>query len=42
ELGGEHSFVLGVQWHPEDLIERDAAARALFAAVVDAARRRIR
>ncbi len=42
EMGGAHPFVLGVQWHPEDLIERDAAARALFTAVVDAARRRIR
>ena len=42
EMDGAHSFVLGVQWHPEDLIERDAAARALFAAVVDAARRRTR
>ena len=42
EMDGADSFVLGVQWHPEDLIERDAAARALFAAVVDAARRRTR
>ena len=42
EMGGAHSFVLGVQWHPEDLIERDAAARSLFTAVVDAARRRTR
>src|SRR5437016_137522 len=42
EMDGAHSFVLGVQWHPEDLIERDTAARALFAAVVDAARRRTR
>lgn len=33
-------FVIGVQWHPEDLVERDAAARALFTAVVDAARAR--
>jgi gamma-glutamyl-gamma-aminobutyrate hydrolase PuuD len=29
-----------VQWHPEELVERDPAARALFAALVDAARRR--
>src|SRR5215470_1911117 len=36
----DHPFVLGVQWHPEDLVHHDAAARALFAAVVDAARRR--
>lgn len=32
-------FVLAVQWHPEHLVEHDAAARALFAALVDAARR---
>jgi putative glutamine amidotransferase len=30
-------FVLAVQWHPEDLVGHDAAARALFAAVVTAA-----
>ena len=42
EMGREHPFVLGVQWHPEDLVEHDAAAGALFAAVVDAARRRTR
>ena len=40
EMGGEHPFVLGVQWHPEDLVEHDAAARALFTAVVEAARHR--
>lgn len=33
-------FVVGVQWHPEDLVSHDGAARALFAAVVDAARGR--
>jgi putative glutamine amidotransferase len=33
-------FVIAVQWHPEDLVGHDAAARALFAAVVDAARAR--
>jgi gamma-glutamyl-gamma-aminobutyrate hydrolase PuuD len=33
-------FVLGVQWHPEDLVGHDAAARALFGAIVDAARAR--
>jgi gamma-glutamyl-gamma-aminobutyrate hydrolase PuuD len=33
-------FVVAVQWHPEDLVEHDAAARALFAAVVEAARAR--
>jgi putative glutamine amidotransferase len=39
ELPGER-FVLGVQWHPEELVGHDPAARNLFAAVVDAARRR--
>lgn len=33
-------FVVGVQWHPEDLVEHDAAARALFSAVIEAARSR--
>lgn len=33
-------FVVGVQWHPEELVGHDQAARNLFAAVVDAARRR--
>jgi putative glutamine amidotransferase len=33
-------FVVGVQWHPEDLVADDAAARALFTAVVEAARAR--
>ena len=33
-------FVVAVQWHPEDLIGHDAVARALFTAVVDAARGR--
>jgi gamma-glutamyl-gamma-aminobutyrate hydrolase PuuD len=32
--------VVAVQWHPEDLVAHDAAARALFRAVVDAARAR--
>lgn len=31
-------FVVAVQWHPEDLVQHDAAARALFGAVVAAAR----
>jgi putative glutamine amidotransferase len=39
ELAGDR-LVVGVQWHPEDLVGHDAAARRLFAAVVDAARRR--
>lgn len=33
-------FVVGVQWHPEELVGHDQAARNLFAAVVDAARLR--
>jgi gamma-glutamyl-gamma-aminobutyrate hydrolase PuuD len=36
----QNRFVVAVQWHPEDLVEHDAAARALFTAVVDAARAR--
>jgi putative glutamine amidotransferase len=42
ELPGDDRFVLGVQWHPEELAGHDAAARNLFAAIVDAARRRPR
>jgi gamma-glutamyl-gamma-aminobutyrate hydrolase PuuD len=29
-----------VQWHPEELVENDPAARRLFSALVDAAARR--
>ena len=36
----QRRFVVGVQWHPEDLVEHDPAARALFGAVVEAARDR--
>ena len=42
EMPGEERFVLGVQWHPEELVGHDQAARNLFAAIVDAARRRPR
>jgi putative glutamine amidotransferase len=42
EMPGEERFVLGVQWHPEELVGHDQAARNLFAAVVEAARRRRR
>ncbi|HEX2386156.1 MAG TPA: gamma-glutamyl-gamma-aminobutyrate hydrolase family protein, partial [Candidatus Binatia bacterium] len=31
-----HRFVLGVQWHPEFLVHRDAAQRKIFAAFVAA------
>jgi putative glutamine amidotransferase len=33
-------FMVAVQWHPEELVGHDDAARALFTAVVDAARAR--
>jgi len=39
EPAGGDPFVLGVQWHPEDLVEHDPAARRLFAALVIAAAR---
>lgn len=32
-------FVLGVQWHPEDLVGHSEPARRLFAALVESARR---
>ena len=37
---GDDRFVVAVQWHPEELVGRDPAARALFTALVEAARRR--
>jgi putative glutamine amidotransferase len=42
EMPGDDRFVLGVQWHPEELVAHDQAARNLFTAIVDAARRRPR
>ena len=42
EMAGDARFVLGVQWHPEELVGHDQAARNLFDAIVDAARRRRR
>jgi len=42
EMPGDDRFVLGVQWHPEELVGQDQAARNLFTAIVDAARRRAR
>ena len=33
-------FVVGVEWHPEELVGHDPAARNLFAALVDEARKR--
>jgi len=38
ERPGAPGFVVGVQWHPEELVEVDEAARRLFAALVDAAK----
>ncbi len=32
-------FVLGVEWHPEELVGHSEPARRLFAALIDAARR---
>jgi putative glutamine amidotransferase len=32
----DHPFGLGVQWHPEELVEKQATARQLFAAFVEA------
>jgi len=40
EHADRRRFVVGVQWHPEELVGHDQAARGLFAAVVDAARGR--
>jgi putative glutamine amidotransferase len=42
EIPGDGRFVVGVQWHPEELVTHDQAARNLFEALVDAARRRRR
>lgn len=39
EMPEQPSFVLGVQWHPEELIGHSDAARRLFAALVTNARR---
>ena len=39
EMPEHASFVLGVQWHPEELIGHSDAARRLFAALVTHARR---
>ncbi|HEY2987315.1 MAG TPA: gamma-glutamyl-gamma-aminobutyrate hydrolase family protein [Candidatus Binatia bacterium] len=35
----DHSFVLGVQWHPEFLVHRDVAQKKIFSAFVAACRR---
>lgn len=38
ELDDRTRFVVGVQWHPEEMVADDSAARALFAALVAQAR----
>ncbi len=40
ELGDADQFVVGVQWHPEEMIGSDRAAFNLFAALVNRARER--
>src|SRR5262249_32620247 len=40
ELAAPDQFVVGVQWHPEELVGSDRAARSLFAALVQRARER--
>jgi len=37
ELGDNAQFVVGVQWHPEELVGHDRTARNLFAALVERA-----
>jgi putative glutamine amidotransferase len=37
ELPGAPGFLLAVQWHPEELVDDDEAARRLFQALIDAA-----
>lgn len=36
----EHRFVMGVQWHPEDMVKNDPDAYRLFGAFVDACSKR--
>jgi putative glutamine amidotransferase len=39
EISDPARFVLGVQWHPEELVGHSEPARRLFSALVDAARK---
>lgn len=39
EAEDARGFVVGVQWHPEELVDHDPAARSLFRALITAARR---
>jgi putative glutamine amidotransferase len=38
EMAEARGLVIGVQWHPEDLVGHDPAARSLFRAVVEESR----
>ena len=40
ELVDDSRFVVGVQWHPEELVGHDRTARNLFRALVERARER--
>ncbi len=37
---GDHAFLIAVQWHPENLVYGNAAARGLFQGFIEAARER--
>jgi gamma-glutamyl-gamma-aminobutyrate hydrolase PuuD len=38
QLARDHSWVIGVQWHPEAMAAEDANQRRLFEALVEEAR----
>ncbi len=42
EARASHPFYVGVQWHPEEMVEVDGPSRALFAELVDSASKRAR
>ena len=35
--GGDDSYLVGVQWHPEELVESDPAMRRLFESFIECA-----
>ena len=39
EWTGDSNWVMGVQWHPERMVEKDSVAQALFRNLIAAARR---
>lgn len=39
EWTGDANWVMGVQWHPERMVEKDVVAQALFGTLIGAARR---